>query len=83
MQQDGKIRFADANHGLFLFDTKEQFISAYRVIYHQYESQNNSQNTYHFYSVQLLKEDKQNKIKDSQTLSGKWRSILYGQKYKD
>ena len=75
LQNDGKIRYMDPNHGAFLFDNKEQFIAAYRIMY---LSQGNP---FQYYKATLLIEDKENKIPESFTLMGKLRSLLTGAKY--
>jgi hypothetical protein len=80
VQDDNKIRFADPNHGVFLFDNKEQFISAYRLIYHVQNQQSHSSG-YNYFSVSQLKEDKKHELSGSNTLAGKWRSFMDGRKY--
>lgn len=80
IQKDGKIRYADSNHGVFLFDTKDQFISAYRLMY-QYHNQQRPEGAYTFYSVNKLQEDKNHELEPSNTLAGKWRSLMTGTKY--
>lgn len=80
VQKDQKIRYADSNHGVFLFDNKEQFISAYKLMY-QYHNQQIPDSAYTFFSVSQLKEDKNNELAESITLGGKWRSLLSGTKY--
>ncbi|MCL9683772.1 hypothetical protein [Legionella maioricensis] len=80
IQDDQKIRYADANHGVFLFDNKEQFISAYKLM-NQYDNQRLPDYAFTFFSVSQLKEDKNNELTESNTLTGKWRSLLTGRKY--
>ena len=80
IQEDQKIRYADPNHGVFLFDNKEQFISAYKLMY-QYHNQQRPDCAYTFFSVSQLKEDKNNELAESNTLAGKWRSLMTGAKY--
>lgn len=80
IQDDQKIRYADSNHGVFLFDNKEQFISAYKLMY-QYHNQQKPAGAYNFFSVSQLKEDKNNELTESNTLAGKWRSLMTGKKY--
>ncbi|KTD44625.1 YopT-type cysteine protease domain-containing protein [Legionella quateirensis] len=81
IQEDQKIRYADPNHGVFLFDNKEQFISAYKLMY-QYHNQKRPDFAFTFFSVNQLKEDKNNELAESNTLAGKWRSLMTGTKYK-
>jgi hypothetical protein len=80
VQPDNKIRYADSNHGVFLFDNKEQFISAYKLMY-QYHNQFLPDAAYKFYCVSKLQEDEGNKLNESITVGGKWRSFLTGKKY--
>lgn len=81
IQQDNlKIRYADSNHGAFLFDSKDQFISAYRIMYHHH-NQAFPDKAYTLFSVNQLIEDKENKLTASNTFSGKVRSLLNGVKY--
>lgn len=80
IQDDQKIRYTDSNHGVFLFDNKEQFISAYKLMY-QYHNQKIPEVAYTFFSVSQLKEDINNELAESNTLTGKWRSLLTGSKY--
>jgi hypothetical protein len=81
MQNDGKIRYSEPNHGVFLFDNKKQFISAYRLIYQYQKTFYQDSTTYKYYQVSRLKEDKGNKLKESKSFKGKLRSLLTGQKY--
>ncbi len=74
-QVDGKIRYMDPNHGAFLFNTKEEFISAYRLIYMK------DNQPFHSYSISKLQEDIDMSQKESRTLGGKLRSLLTGPKY--
>ncbi|MBL7480599.1 YopT-type cysteine protease domain-containing protein [Legionella bononiensis] len=80
IQEDQKIRYADPNHGVFLFDNKEQFISAYKLMY-QYHNQQRPDCAFTFFSVSQLKEDKNHELAESNTLAGKWRSLMTGSKY--
>jgi len=82
-QDDGKIRYMDPNHGAFLFDTKEQFIAAYRLLYMQQSQQTDGNAVFQFYSVDQLREDPQLKEKESRTFAGKIRTLLTGSKYLD
>ena len=79
-QHDNKIRYADSNHGVFLFETKEQFIAAYRLIY-QYQIQASANNAYKTYEVSKMVEDKHNQLKQSSSVAGLIRTLLTGSKY--
>lgn len=80
IQADGSIRYMDPNHGAFLFKDKDQFISAYRLMY-MHSANMNPAMAYKFYEVHLLEENARPKEKESITWSGKWRSFLTGGKY--
>ena len=82
-QEDGKIRYMDPNHGAFLFDTKEQFIAAYMLLYMQQSQQTGGMAVFQFYSVEQLREDPQLREKESRTFAGKIRTLLTGSKYLD
>jgi hypothetical protein len=80
IQADGSIRYMDPNHGAFLFKDKDQFISAYRLMY-MHSANMNPAMAYKFYEVHLLEENARPKEKESITWGGKWRSFLTGGKY--
>jgi len=80
VQPNGKIWYADSNHGVFVFDNEDQFVSAYRLMY-LYSHQKLARPTYNVYEVSELIEDKDNTLQESITLAGKWRSFLTGKKY--
>ncbi len=75
IQENGDIRYMDANHGAFLFKNKEDFIAAYRVM----ELWANAHWT--FYEVSQLREDKNLEYQEIKTWTGKLRSFLTGAKY--
>lgn len=81
MQSNGQIRYMDPNHGAFLFNTKDEFISAYRLMY-QLHSHILSKD-YTFYAVSKLVEDRELNKTESLTSQGKIRSLITGSKYSD
>ncbi len=48
---------------------------------YQFHNQQMSEAAYKFFSVSVLKEDKENTLAESNTLAGKWRSLMTGTKY--
>jgi hypothetical protein len=80
MQNDGCIRFADANHGAYLFKTKAEFNEFYQA-----ESKINKAGGlyFKFYSIEELREDRNLQLKESISSEGKIRSLLTGTKYAD
>ena len=74
-KRDGKIRYMDPNHGAFLFNSKEQFIAAFRLIYMA-----NPAPAYQFYSIHKMSLNPQNEP-EKRTLQGKLRTMATGAKY--
>lgn len=72
---NGQIRYMDPNHGAFLFDSKEQFIAAFLLIFMA-----NPASAYSFYSIHKISLNLQNEP-EKKTLQGKVRSIATGSKY--
>lgn len=78
LQANGKIRYMEPNYGAFLFNTKEEFIAAYRMMYH-----GDRIFTPQFYEVSRLVKDSNLTQSESLTWRGKIRSLLTGPKYSD
>jgi hypothetical protein len=62
----------DPNHGAFLFDTEEQFVAAYQLLY--------TGTPYQMYQISQLILNPAN-APEKQSIQGKFRSLLTGVKY--
>ena len=79
-QSDGKIRYMDPNHGVYLFKNQNDFIEFY-IAAAQKDKQMGVD--FHFYSLSQLQWDPDNQLSESISIMGKIRSLLTGSKYQD
>ena len=80
VQHNGKIRYADLTYGAYLFENENDFITFYSEVSKLLITVGKH---YRFYRLSQLQNDEHNTIPDSQTISGKIRTLLTGAKYED
>lgn len=80
VQDDGKIRYMDPNHGAYLFQSSKDFIDFYGVAS---KKEKELGVDFRFYSVSELKYDEKETLAESKTWQGTIRSFLTGSKYGD
>ncbi len=79
-QTDGVLRYADSNHGIYLFKNKNDFIDFYVAADRIQKKQHGI--AFHFYSLSEKKYcPNNNTSNDSKTFAGKIRTLLTGSKY--
>ena len=80
VQDDGKIRYMDPNHGAYLFQSQNDFIDFYTIAA---VKEKEAGADFRFYSLSELKYDKNLELTESKTWQGTIRSFLTGSKYRD
>ncbi len=70
------IRYMDANHGVYLFKNKDEFLDFYCMIMEAYFPLH-----YVVYEVRHIQHERNSQVTESKTLSGKFRTLLTGAKY--
>jgi hypothetical protein len=80
LQEDGKIRYMDPNHGAYLFSSENDFIDFFIAA-----SKEDKQSgiDFRFYSLSELKYDPTKSQSELKTAEGVIRSLLSGSKYSD
>ncbi len=79
---DEKLRYADSNHGVYLFDNKQDFIEFY-IAAGKIDKKRNLD--YHFYQFKKMEytSNLTSRAKPSTSLTGKLRTFFTGNKYND
>lgn len=70
------IRYMDANHGVYLFKNKDEFLDFYCMIMECYFPLH-----YVVYEVCHIQYERNSRVTESKTLPGKFRTLLTGAKY--
>ncbi len=80
VQNDGKIRYMDPNHGAYLFQSPNDFIDFYTIAA---VKEKEAGADFRFYSLSELKCDKNLELTESKTWQGTMRTFLTGSKYRN